>query len=135
MIAQIFILGIGLVKLMAKILIVDDDTKVTTLLKRFLSSAGYEVTAINDSSKAVQTANSFRPDLFIFDIMMPQPDGYKLCTIFRADPKFAGTPILIITALEESNSKATAFGANDFLTKPFDLDELAPRINALLQNS
>ena len=113
---------------MAKILIVDDDVKVTTLLKRFLSSAGYEVTAINDSSKAVQTANLVRPDLFIFDIMMPQPDGYKLCR------NFAQTPILIITALEDSNSKATAFGANDYLTKPFDLDELAPRINALMDN-
>ena len=121
-------------KLMAKILIVDDDVKVTTLLKRFLSSAGYEVTAINDSSKAVQTANLVRPDLFIFDIMMPQPDGYKLCRLFRSDPNFAQTPILIITALEDSNSKATAFGANDYLTKPFDLDELAPRINALMDN-
>lgn len=120
---------------MAKILIVDDDTKVTTLLKRFLSSAGYEVTAINDSSKAVHTADTIHPDLFILDIMMPQPDGYKLCTLFRADPKFARTPILIITALEDSNSKATAFGANDFLAKPFDLDELAPRINALLMNN
>lgn len=119
---------------MAKILIVDDDVKVTTLLKRFLSAAGYEVTTINDSSKAAQTANLIRPDLFILDIMMPQPDGYKLCTMFRADAKFAQTPILIITALEDSNSKATAFGANDYLSKPFDLDDLAPRIDALLNN-
>ncbi|MBI5352526.1 MAG: response regulator transcription factor [Chloroflexi bacterium] len=117
---------------MAKILIVDDDPKVTTLLKRFLSTAGYEVTAINHSSKAVQTANSIRPDLFILDIMMPQPDGFKLCTLLRAIPDFAKTPILIITSLDLSNSKASAFGADDYLAKPFDLDDLASRIDSML---
>lgn len=117
---------------MAKIMIVDDDVKVTTLLKRFLSAIGHEVTAINQSSKAIQTANSTQPELFIIDIMMPQPDGYKLCGLLRAIPAFSRTPILIISAVEQSNSKATSFGANDYLTKPFDLDELAIRINILI---
>ena len=117
---------------MAKIMIIDDDVKVTTLLKRYLSSVGYEVIAINQSSKAIQEAISIHPDLFILDIMMPQPDGYKLCRILRAIPDFIHTPILIITALDDSNSKATAFGADDYLTKPFDLDELAPKIESLL---
>lgn len=117
---------------MAKILIVDDDDKVTTLLDRFLSSRKYQVTAINDSSKAIQTARSLRPDLFILDIMMPPPDGFTLTRELRADPYFSRTPILIITALDNSNSKATTFGANDYLAKPFDLDELILRIEALL---
>ncbi len=117
---------------MAKILIVDDDAKVTTLLQRYLSSAGHEVTAINQSTRAIQAARKIRPDLFILDIMMPQPDGYKLCRLLRAITEFVHTPILIITALEDSNSKAASFGADDFLTKPFDLDELAPRIQTLL---
>jgi DNA-binding response OmpR family regulator len=115
-----------------KILIVDDDDKVTTLLKRFLSSEGYQVTAINQSSKTIQTANTLLPDLFILDIMMPPPDGFTLCRMLRADPKFTQTPILIITALDNSNSKATAFGANDYLAKPFNLDELTARIESLL---
>ncbi len=118
---------------MAKILIVDDDVQVTTLLKRLLSNQGYDATAINQSSKAIQTANSILPDLFILDLMMPQPDGFKLCKMLRADPKFAKTPILIITAMEISNAKATAFGANDYLAKPFDLDELTTRIESLLE--
>lgn len=117
---------------MAKILIVDDDDKVTTLLERFLSSRKYLVTAINESSKAIQTAKSLHPDLIILDIMMPPPDGFTLTRMLRADPNFSRTPILIITALDNSNSKATTFGANDYLTKPFDLDELVSRIEALL---
>lgn len=64
-----------------------------------------------------------RPNLFIFDTMMPQPDGYRLCGLIRANPIYQHTPILIITALDYSNSKAASFGADDYLTKPFDLDE------------
>jgi DNA-binding response OmpR family regulator len=117
---------------MAKILIVDDDVQVTSLLRKVLASEGYDVTAINNSSKAIQTANSLHPDLFILDLMMPPPDGFTLCSMLRADPNFAQTPILIITAMDISNSRATALGANDYLAKPFNLDELASRIEALL---
>ena len=120
---------------MAKILIVDDDVRVTALLKSFLSSEGYEVTGITRSSKAIHAANSIHPDLFILDLMMPPPDGFTLCRMLRADPNFKETPILIITAMADSNSKATAFGANDYLTKPFNLDELVLRITALLDGT
>jgi DNA-binding response OmpR family regulator len=72
------------------------------------------------------------PDLFIIDLMMPPPDGFELCTMLRADPNFSQTPILIITAMDISNSKATSFGANDYLAKPFNLDEVVTRINLLL---
>lgn len=117
---------------MAKILIVDDDVQITTLLKKFLSSAGHETTGLSDSSKAIGTANSIHPDLFILDLMMPQPDGFKLCKLLRADPSFARTPILIITAMDISNSDATIFGANGYLAKPFNFDELTSRIDQLL---
>ena len=117
---------------MAKILIVDDDAQVTTLLKKVLTAEGYDVTAINNSSRAIQTASSLHPDLFILDLMMPPPDGFTLCRMLRADPSFTETPILIITAMDISNSRATALGANDYLAKPFNLDELASRIEALL---
>lgn len=118
---------------MAKIVIVDDDEKVTTLLGRFLTANGYQVTTLNDSSKAVQTTGTVKPDLIILDIMMPYPDGFTLCRMLRDDPKFSKTPILIITALDNSNSKATTFGANDYLAKPFNLDELAFKVEALLK--
>jgi DNA-binding response OmpR family regulator len=93
---------------------------------------GYEVIAITQSVKAIQTANTEHPDLFILDLMMPPPDGFTLCSMLRADPLFSRTPILIITAMADSNSKATSFGANDYLAKPFNLDELSSRISILL---
>ncbi len=117
---------------MAKILVVDDDTQVTSLLKKYLSSKNFEVTTINQSSKAMSAAHLLRPDLFILDLMMPPPDGFELCRLLRADPVFAQAPILIITAMDISNSSATSFGANDYLTKPFNLDEIITRINLLL---
>ena len=118
--------------MITKILIVDDDVHVTSLLKKYLSSRNFEVITINQSSKTIHAANLMRPDLFIIDLMMPPPDGFELCTMLRADPNFAQTPILIITAMDISNSKATSFGANDYLAKPFNLDEVVTRINLLL---
>lgn len=119
---------------MPKILVVDDDVQVTSLLKKYLSAKKFEVTTINQSSKAMSTAHLLHPDLFILDLMMPPPDGFELCRQLRADPVFARAPILIITAMDISNSSATSFGANDYLTKPFNLDEIVMRINILLED-
>ncbi|NOT06009.1 MAG: response regulator transcription factor [Anaerolineales bacterium] len=119
---------------MAKILIVDDDVEVTTLFEKFLTVEGYEAVGLNESASAVDLANSIIPDLFILDLMMPQPDGFKLCRMLRAIPKFKHTPILIITALGDSDSRVVAFGAgaDDYLQKPFHIAELAKRIKALI---
>jgi DNA-binding response OmpR family regulator len=119
---------------MAKILIVDDDKKITSLLERFLLAHGHDVVALNQSARTMDAAKKLRPDLFIIDIMMPHPDGYTLCKLIRANPLHTHTPIMIITALDNSNSKASTFGANDYLTKPFDLDELLNRIDTLLES-
>jgi DNA-binding response OmpR family regulator len=120
---------------MAKILIVDDDPQVTMLLRKYLSAKSFEVTTLNQSSKAISTAHLNHPDLFILDLMMPQPDGFELCRQLRAEPAFAQTTILIITAMDISNSSATSFGANDYLAKPFSFDDVITKINSLLGNS
>jgi two-component system OmpR family response regulator len=120
---------------MVKILVVDDDVQVTSLLKKYLTSKKFEVTTINQSSKTMPTAHAIHPDLFILDLMMPPPDGFELCRQLRADPIFARAPILIITAMDISNSSATSFGANDYLAKPFNLDEIVTRVNILLNNA
>jgi DNA-binding response OmpR family regulator len=117
---------------MPKIMIVDDDTQVTALLKKYLAPRNFEITTVNQSSKAMATAHLIHPDLFILDLMMPPPDGFELCRQLRADPNFAQSPILIITAMDISNSKATSFGANDYLAKPFSLDDVVMKINLLL---
>ncbi len=119
-------------KKMTKILIVDDDIQVTNLLKKYLSSEGFEVMGITDSSKAMLTANKILPDLIILDLMMPAPDGFQICKMLRADPKFFDTPILIITAMEISNSDATIFGANGYLAKPFIFEEVVSTIEYML---
>lgn len=115
-------------------MVVDDDSLVTALLEKLLAIEGYQTTAVNDSSKAIEIATSVKPDIFLLDLMMPQPDGFKLCRMLRQTSEFALTPIIIITALDDSDSRAVAFGAgaNDYLTKPFHPDELAERIKELI---
>jgi DNA-binding response OmpR family regulator len=119
---------------MAKILIVDDDPQVTTLLEKILSLAGFDTAIVNDSAQAMEVAESMQPDFFILDLMMPQPNGFELCRMIRSNAHMLNTPILIITASDDYDSKAIAYaaGANDYITKPFDQDELPQRINTLL---
>jgi DNA-binding response OmpR family regulator len=119
--------------IMTKIMIVDDDEQVTVLLGKLLTMEGYEITAINESSEAHQAALSAKPDLFLLDLMMPDPDGFKLCRILRADPHFIFTPIIIVTALDDNDSRVVAFGAgaNDYITKPFHTSDLVERIRKL----
>ena len=119
---------------MAKILIVDDDEQATILLEKVLAIKGHEATSINDSSETIRVANSTSPDLFLLDLMMPEPNGFEVCKMLRADPNFAKTPIVIITAMDDNESKETAYsaGANDYLVKPFRMDALAQAIDTLI---
>ena len=120
---------------MAKIMVVDDDKEFTTLYKDYLNMVGFETVVENQSWKAIESAGFAKPDLFILDLMMPEPDGFKLCRMLRANTNFIRTPIIIVTALNDEDSKLVALGAgaNDYLTKPFHIDELKSRINSLLE--
>lgn len=119
---------------MAKILIVDDDTQIATLLDNILSLAGFDTVVVNDSTRAMETAESLKPDLCILDLMMPEPNGFELCRMIRSNSNLLNTPIIIITAMDNDDSKSIAHtaGANDYIVKPFDQQELPKRINALL---
>ena len=120
---------------MPKIMVVDDDKEFTTLYKEFLTLVGFEAICENQSSKAMDLAISTKPDLFILDLMMPEPDGFKLCRMLRTNINFVRTPIIIVTALNNEDSRVVALGAgaNDYLTKPFHIDELKLRIVSLLE--
>jgi DNA-binding response OmpR family regulator len=111
---------------MAKIMVVDDDMDATNLFEEVLLMKGYEPIIVNDSSRAVELAKSTYPDIFLLDLMMPEPDGFKLCRMLRKEPEFRRTPIIIVTALNDTDSRIVAIGAgaNDYLTKPFRLEEL-----------
>ena len=123
--------------IMTKILVVDDDVDATNLLKSFLTADGYEPTTINDSTAVIKKAQAIDPDLFLLDLMMPVLDGFKLCRMLREIPKFAHTPVVIITALNDKDSKAVAFGAgaNDYLTKPYQPDQLRKIIKDLIDKT
>ncbi len=122
--------------MMKKIMIVDDDVAITVLLDRILSASKFEVVIVNDSTQALEKAREVNPDIFILDLMMPEPNGFEVCRLLRAEVDFESTPILIITASDDYDSKAIAYaaGANDYITKPFDQDKLPGRINSLLKN-
>ncbi len=121
--------------LMTKIMVVDDDEEFTTLYREYLNMVGFEAITENHSSKAMQAAHLAKPDLFVLDLMMPEPDGFKLCRMLRADPEFQRTPIIIVTALNNMDSKLVAMGAgaNDYLVKPFRIEDLKARIDLLLE--
>ena len=118
---------------MPKILIVDDDVSITELMKALVSMDGHQPTTVNDSTKAIEVANSLHPDLITLDLMMPGLTGFELCDLLHNDPKFANVPIVIVSARDdrESKEKAIEMGARDYITKPFGVDELMGKIKAL----
>ena len=118
-----------------KIMVVEDDVGASTFIAEVLKMAGYEAIVVNDSSKAMEIANSALPQAILLDLMMPPPDGFKLCRLLRADPTFHRTPILIVTALDNTDSKIVAIGAgaNDYLVKPFQIDDLISKVRHLLE--
>ena len=119
---------------MAKIMIVEDDVQASTFLAELLTTEGYHPIVVNESARAMDLANATLPDAFLLDLMMPDPDGFKLCRMLRANSKFIVTPIIIVTALDDMDSRIVAFGAgaNDFIVKPFHIDALTSKIKALL---
>ena len=119
---------------MSTILVVDDDADVSTTVNKSLTRAGYQVTCAATSQAALQVLSSVRPDLVLLDIAMPGLDGIELCRHLRLNPITASLPILFLTVSGDMQSKTAAFnaGADDYVVKPFDLQELNLRVKALL---
>lgn len=117
-----------------RVMVVEDDIAASTFIAEVLKMEGYEPIVVNDSSKAMDVANSTLPQAILLDLMMPPPDGFKLCRMLRADPTFRRTPIMIVTALDNTDSKIVAIGAgaNDYLVKPFAIDDLIGKVKYLL---
>lgn len=120
---------------MAKILVVDDDKTMTGLLTTLLTLEGHMPMALNDSTQAIERAGSFNPELIILDLMMPGLSGFELCELLQQDPNYKNVPVIIVSARDDpaSKLKARSVGAKDYMTKPFDADDLMHRINELLR--
>jgi DNA-binding response OmpR family regulator len=122
---------------MPKILIVDDDVSITELMKALVKMEGHEPTTVNDSLRAMETAKSVNPDLITLDLMMPGLTGFELCELLHQDPNFANTPIIIVSARDDTESKERAMqaGAKEYITKPFGVDNLMTKIKELTSPS
>ncbi len=118
---------------MSKIMIVDDDPNIRELVTALLQNNGFEACEAADGREALQKMTQDNPDLAIIDIMMPNMDGFELCRHLRR--YYENMPVLMLTAKGELASKVKGFGlgADDYLTKPFEGDELVVRIQALLR--
>jgi DNA-binding NtrC family response regulator len=109
-----------------KILIVDDEANLRKTLAEILSSRGYSILEADDGTSAVELLREEQPDLIFSDWKMPEMGGQELLQFLRAEPRLASIPLIVITAFGSSHSaiEATRLGAYDFVTKPFDLDEI-----------
>lgn len=118
-----------------KILVVDDEPSISTLLEFNLKLAGFEVHCVYDGEAVFEAIFSFRPDLIVLDLMLPKMDGIQVCSKLRANRNLV--PIIMLTAMQDLTDKIAGLdnGADDYMTKPFSPQELISRIQAILRRS
>ncbi len=116
------------------VLIVEDDRNICELLQLYLEKEGYAVTTAFDGGQGLAKFRSIKPDLVLLDVMMPVMDGWAVCRAIRAE---AATPIIMLTAKGETDDKVTGLrtGADDYITKPFEMKEVLARMEAVLRRS
>jgi two-component system response regulator MprA len=119
----------------ARVLIADDDRAIRDSLTRALGLEGYDVVQAIDGNSALSLIESAKPDVAILDVMMPNIDGLTVCRVLRAERN--RLPVLMLTARTETPDRVAGLdaGADDYLAKPFDLDELLARLRALLRRT
>jgi DNA-binding response OmpR family regulator len=116
------------------IVIADDDADVLDLVRFRLEQGGYETAAADDGEEALRLARERHPDLCVLDVMMPRMNGFQVVEALRADGATEAIPVLLLTATVQDKDISRGFevGANDYLRKPFDPQELLARVEALL---
>lgn len=120
-----------------KVLVIDDDIAINELIKVNLELNGYKVIQANDGTTGFALAKQELPAIIILDVMMPEVDGFTVAQRIRQNEDLSKTPILMLTALSQITDKVKGFniGVDDYLVKPFEMDELLVRVRALLKRS
>jgi len=116
------------------VLIVEDDKNIRELLQLYLEKEGYAVTVAEDGAQGLSKFRAIKPDLVLLDVMMPVMDGWAVCKSIRAE---GNTPVIMLTAKSETDDKITGLkaGADDYITKPFEMREVLARIEAVLRRA
>ena len=122
---------------MTKILVIDDDLAINELIKINLELQGYDVIQAFNGVEGFALTKQEQPALIVLDVMMPEVDGFTVAQRIRQTQDVADTPIIMLTALSQLNDKVTGFniGVDDYLTKPFETEELIVRVRALLKRT
>jgi two-component system, OmpR family, alkaline phosphatase synthesis response regulator PhoP len=117
-----------------KILIVDDEVDLVETVRFPLEMEGYHVLVSYNGEDALNQARQENPDLILLDLMLPKLDGYKVCRLLKFDDRYKHIPILMLTAKTQEKDKALGMetGANEYITKPFEMDDLLKKVKAYL---
>jgi len=118
-----------------RVVVVDDEAAVGTAVRDLLSAEGFEVEAPGDARAALPDLIREPPDLVILDVNMPEMSGWELCAILRRQPATRAVPILFLTGRQEVRDRITAMqlGGSDYLSKPFDAEELRRKVRSLIR--
>lgn len=121
---------------MSRILIVDDEPTIVELLEEHLRSEGYETEHAYSGEEALSRLDTSAPDLVLLDLMLPGMDGYEVCRLMQADSRLNHIPVIMLTARSATPNKVLGYrrGADDYIIKPFDPDELSVRVRAQLHH-
>jgi DNA-binding response OmpR family regulator len=117
-----------------KILVVDDEVDLVETVRFSLEMEGFQVLVSYNGEDALNQARKENPDLILLDIMLPKLDGYKVCRLLKFDERYKHIPILMLTAKTQAKDKQTGMetGADEYITKPFDIDQLMEKVKAYL---
>ncbi len=117
------------------ILIVDDESDLVSVLRFGLEAEGYEVIDARDGEDGLQKAREARPSLMVLDLMLPKMDGYKVCRALKFDDRYRAMPIIILSARSGAQDRQLALdmGADDFVIKPYDMNNLVRRIRSFVE--
>lgn len=120
---------------MKKIMICDDDMGILEVMQVVLDDAGYDVKIISSGKSIKDQISEWRPDMLFLDIWMPEIDGKQITKDLKEDPKFKLLPIITISALNDTEKISKEIGADDFLAKPFNIDDLLGKVEKYLRGT